>query len=360
MLRDRLNICEEAVDYFRASSALLKAGVAAGLTLYEIAIMCCRNDDLAEVPSMMEKLFGMASDLAHVAVENERWHHTAASRALEEQLTSSPLHIFTSVGKNRKAAIRKSFSSVELRSSPAEDSDIFFDHIDESPGLVQSCASDSSSEIDEDDVIDDNEDCEKWAEKIIADVSMEQVDAMSRSRRSNSVSSNSSDDESSTSSVVKGFWRVHPGQVQSQPVDEDLNVWAPEISSRNSPLSESFEILADSEQDERKTPKVSFMDPREHHMQPPATVSVSEFKIAPPLKQEGSGMVRSKSYAGLSERNRPAQSSYKRHSAFFSHRPNEDAYKKYFHKFIELVITRETTAALHISRHGSRAKNNAL
>ena len=89
ILRSRLGICQEAIDYFRASTVLLKAGVEAGLTLYEIAILCCRNDNLAEIPSMMEKLFSMASDLAHKAVENERWHHAAASLAIEEKLTPS-------------------------------------------------------------------------------------------------------------------------------------------------------------------------------------------------------------------------------------------------------------------------------
>lgn len=74
LLRERLNNCEEAVAYFRASSTLLKAGVASGLTLYDIAVLCYRNDNLAE--------FDMASELAHVAVENESWHHTCARRAV--------------------------------------------------------------------------------------------------------------------------------------------------------------------------------------------------------------------------------------------------------------------------------------
>jgi hypothetical protein len=34
-----------ALDYFRASSQLLQKGLQAGLTLYDIAILCCRNDD---------------------------------------------------------------------------------------------------------------------------------------------------------------------------------------------------------------------------------------------------------------------------------------------------------------------------
>ena len=45
MLKERLDIPKGALDYFRASSKILIQGVKAGLTLYEIAILCCRNDD---------------------------------------------------------------------------------------------------------------------------------------------------------------------------------------------------------------------------------------------------------------------------------------------------------------------------
>ena len=45
MLKERLDLPKGALDYFRASSKILIQGVKAGLTLYEIAILCCRNDD---------------------------------------------------------------------------------------------------------------------------------------------------------------------------------------------------------------------------------------------------------------------------------------------------------------------------
>lgn len=51
VLRERLHIRSEALDYFRASSTLLKAGVKAGLTLYDIAVICCRNDDAGKTGS---------------------------------------------------------------------------------------------------------------------------------------------------------------------------------------------------------------------------------------------------------------------------------------------------------------------
>jgi len=107
MLRERLNICSEALDYFYASSSILKAGTKAGLSLYEIAVMCCRNDNLGEVPSKLEVLFGMAGDLAESAIQNDRWGLAAASQALQEQLSPHGGSLLTPNLKNsftRKAA----------------------------------------------------------------------------------------------------------------------------------------------------------------------------------------------------------------------------------------------------------------
>ena len=87
MLKEQLNFNEKAIDYFRASSKLLQEGTRAGLTLYDIAIMCCRNDDAGEIPSKLEVLTSMASELATSAVQNGRWNHAAASKALADQLS---------------------------------------------------------------------------------------------------------------------------------------------------------------------------------------------------------------------------------------------------------------------------------
>mmetsp|Transcript_27405 Transcript_27405/g.62926 ORF Transcript_27405/g.62926 Transcript_27405/m.62926 type:complete len:441 (-) Transcript_27405:1157-2479(-) len=48
VLKERLHIQSEALDIFRASCKLLQAGIKAGLTLYEVALMCCRYDDAGE------------------------------------------------------------------------------------------------------------------------------------------------------------------------------------------------------------------------------------------------------------------------------------------------------------------------
>merc|ERR1719410_906921 len=85
-LKERFNISEEALDLFRASNRILKTGIEMGLNLYDIATMCCRNDNGGVLKSHLEKITSQATELASVAVENGRWHHSAASRALEDQL----------------------------------------------------------------------------------------------------------------------------------------------------------------------------------------------------------------------------------------------------------------------------------
>lgn len=220
MLSERLNICQEAIDYFRASSSILKAGVRAGLSLYDIAIRCCRNDNLAEIPSMLEKLVDMASDLSSAAIENERWHHQAASRAIVEQLSPrhprrSSVHSSASSGRS---SMTKSSSSVEflnlhrdseVRSSLSEalaasGGGGAGSGRDSPAAMAQSSASsDSSSDAGEPGEKDEC-DCEEWAASIIMDVSVDQLIPTHRGTRSGSIVSDDSSD-SGLSCSPKGF-----------------------------------------------------------------------------------------------------------------------------------------------------------
>mmetsp|Transcript_23351 Transcript_23351/g.49963 ORF Transcript_23351/g.49963 Transcript_23351/m.49963 type:complete len:900 (+) Transcript_23351:725-3424(+) len=89
MLRERLNMQNDVLDYFRSSCRILKAGVQAGLTLYDICSeILCRNDPSGEIPSKVETLTTMATELAMSAVHNGRFHHATASLALEEHLAT--------------------------------------------------------------------------------------------------------------------------------------------------------------------------------------------------------------------------------------------------------------------------------
>jgi len=375
MLRERLNICEEAVDYFRASSALLKAGVAAGLTLYDIAVLCCRNDNLAEEPSMMEKLFDMASELAHRAVESNRWHHTAASRALVEQLCPQYRRrssMLSSVDDTRRTFYR-SVSNAETASnssnSPSDRS--LLREAKDSPGMAQSSGSDSSSN--NGDATEEKEECEEWAATLIADLTEHQMSPVRiRPIRSESVSSDDGSSNSSGSCSPKGFWRIAPGsaKVTDHDEDDDSIQWSPGTSPCDFDMEPPslLDMPAGKENNsELKTPTVTFAVETET-FPPPDTVNVTtttiDCKLSPSVSDadfvtppEGSSkmMTRSKSYTALS-----ATAGRAKKTVASSSRPSSvmlsedyDNYKKYFHKFIDLVIVRETTAALHHSRHGA-------
>jgi hypothetical protein len=392
-LSERLNICQEAVDYFRASSSILKAGVKAGLTLYDIAVLCCRNDDQAQVPSMLEKLLDMASDLAYIAIENDRWHHTAASRALVEQLTPSiQRRSSVACGLGSKTWVAKTASIAEFSSlrkhTPVQGMITSTSGLLESeslpPGMAQSSASSNSSveATDTQDEEEEKEECEEWAASIILDVSVDQLAAAGRGQRSDSVSS-----DGSTESEQRGFWHVRPN---SSPVlSEDVSVsWDTNDqdesfsdSGINGPdaAARSFKVatvtFADDVQLERgarspsDAPRPSWANSRRPSLhgshgvsltdtKRPSTMSFGEFwttddavpAIPPRLERSESGMGRSKSYSALSVV----------HGGFLSKKQivssellteEHRLYRNYFHSFIELVIARETTAALHNSKH---------
>mmetsp|Transcript_19512 Transcript_19512/g.45604 ORF Transcript_19512/g.45604 Transcript_19512/m.45604 type:complete len:824 (+) Transcript_19512:609-3080(+) len=241
ILRERLNISEEAIDYLRASTSILKAGVEAGLTLYDIAVMCCRNDNLAEKPSMLEHLSSMASELALLAVKSEDFHHAAASQALEDQLSPKRPSTVTSRDRSSSRSFHRCASSGEFLSlskdhdDDDDDDEGFFlmdsedqAHVSQamnvensagsiskalneadqcSPPLWHLSGSDASSE---NGMIVEKEEVDQWASSIIEDSFQAEFPCglpTSRELRSSSVSS----DEGSLSTSPKGFWHVRPG-----------------------------------------------------------------------------------------------------------------------------------------------------
>lgn len=380
ILSERLNICQEAIDFFRASSSILKAGVRAGLSLYDIAIRCCRNDNLAEVPSMLEKLVEMASDLSSAALENERWDHTAASRAIADQLSprhprrSSMLSRLSSASSGSgRASITKSTSSVEflaltrdseVRSSLSE----ALAHRD-SPAMAQSSASDSSTDAADGDgeIADEKEECECWAASIIMDVSVDQLALAHRGARSGSIVSDESSD-SGLSCSPKGFWHVRP---DSSPVPEDDDGSLCWSSNNDSPRS-SLAINSDSpdslleQSSEFKAPTVSFA-PTVTAPGPfiaPKALAASAFKEndvdradndnIPSLYRSESGMSRSKSYSALSDAVSKKAALVSSSNPAVSQRAataeNYETFRKYFNKFIDLVIVREISAASNIAK----------
>jgi hypothetical protein len=383
LLHERLNICREALDYFCASSSILKAGVKAGLTLYDIAVMCCRNDNMGEIPSKLEVLFSMAAELAESAIENGRWHHAAASRALADQLSPVGGSLFSS-SPGRK--IQKSMSALTLPQFSEGLAGLAAATKSDTPGMIQSSASDSSSDAGE----ADHEDCEEWAASLIMDVSLEQsISLLNTKQRSPSIESENSSD-SSRSGSPKGFWHVPPG---SPPDDYEVSDDDDSISWEDSP-SPSKDLFDMSEtafadqsrmtynpfegarrvsivlselpgeggesmfQQFRSPAKVTFAEPAKTREEPPLD---SRFKhsnsdvgesISAFLERPQGKMKRSQSYSALSSTMAENFVAEEENSKMC--RPIDHAqYRDYFLKFIDLVIVRETTAASRQAKQDS-------
>lgn len=394
MLRDKLNICKEALEYFRASSSILKEGVKAGLSLYDIAVICCRNDNLGEVPSKLEVLFSMASELAYSAVENGRWHHVAASKALAEQLSPKGGSLLASKGgpgfQRSVSALHfprmSEMAVVEFAEASKEDSPGM-------PGMIQSSASDSSSEMD----------CEEWAANLIADVSLDKsFSIMNTKARSSSIESDTSSDAGSSGSP-RGFWHTAPGSSPSldDSDDEGSVTWSPACghktlqdlsrhpdfdrgsrnpmaADRRMSLVQDLSAYQDAESDSCNASVVgrrmsmnvpdlqlSFSKPLEFRsVSFAASLVAEEFGELLPIvaqnepsvdgpdniralkRPEKGGLARSQSYSALSasvEDKKPSSQA----KSLFTEEPEQ--YRQYFMKFVNLVIARETTAAARLT-----------
>jgi len=362
MLKDRFNLAPEALDYFRASNKLLKAGVKAGLTLYDIAVLCCRNDD-PETPSTLEKLMAMSKDVAFEAVHSNRWHHAAASKALASQLTPSNQgdnmsHSHSGLKNTSMMSMVKSASSVNFSSS-------FFDRSQKSaqPCMANSSGSDSSS--DAEDV--EEEECEMWAATVIANHEGSHNYSASPSRRQRSTSiahshdsfDDASMDDGMSKSSLGGFWHVPPSATKNGSMREDMS-WSPQTT----PNVSDFEVESIELNHTKATFKIhedigtmdlshmfrntSLGDPHEPDSSPlktPPTLLKPKFRIKRSQSYSAFSFQRITDEATMSENNNRTGAS--------TTDPSNDQYRLYFHKFIDLLITREVA-----SRVGSKSTNN--
>jgi hypothetical protein len=395
LLQERFHLKTEAISYFRASSKLLQAGVQAGLTLYEIACMCCRNDDSGEVPSKLEALGSMASELASLAVGNGRFHHIDASRALAEQITSrtavtqTPVFVPAKSGLFRKSASSVTFSSFTGR----EDSNnVAIDSDRHVPAMTQSTVSDTSSEhgdtlVEENEEGDDwvvdsfeDDDCDKWAANTYTDISLNtSMIASLPKNRSTSIGSDDSstgDSDCSETNMLskspKGFWTVRPGSTKSCLQEKDT-LWTPEPSPRLSVVQtlprcsfrrpsswgtpDNEEVHSSSQKSIHFPPPPPLMLEKEFSAEKdstsPLTIKESSSQTAF-TEQKSRGLVRSKSLASFS-----SQLDSKRFSSFGTPSLIEkEQYELNFIKFVDLLIVGET-AALHRNSL-ERKKNSSL
>jgi hypothetical protein len=387
LLREHLNLGTDALDYFYASSSILKAGTQVGLSLYDIAIMCCRNDNMGEVPSKLEVLFDMARELAHNAVQNGRWHHAAASQALVQQLSPQGISLLSPVPN--KGFGKKAQSAFDLNQLAQG-----LENINENtkadgsmPGMIHSAGSDSSSESgDVDGELAD--DCEEWAANLIADVSMSNSTRFFSTTKTRSTSIES---DGSSESVGGGFWQKSPGSISDSSLDgtmdEDSISW-----SSNSPGRDVFEgsylhdsrmsynpfdtarrgsliftdesriglgfdesVIQSSRLLARAPSKVSFLEPAIEMQEEKLKHSNSDVDVKPAmlkLNVNPKSLKRSQSYSAMPTTHTEYKMyvdaieesrSIKRSSLT---EDQEIQYRDYYLKFVDLVIARETTSAV--------------
>lgn len=323
LLKETMNIQGEALDYFRASNKLLKEGVKSGLSLYEIAVLCCRNDDLGEAPSKLEMLTEMATELATSAVQNGKWHHSAASSAIAEQL--SPEVATWSSHKAPTPRFFKSASSADMTSFIHQSSE-------EIPSMAQSSASDASSDVG--DAETEQEECDEWAAAIIADVSLDAKFLAAQTPQLPQSEEESLDHSSVLSSSPKGFWFTRPGEDHDS--DNISVTWSPQLSPQ------SVKDVTDVD-DLPLAPRVSFA---EGILLPPAILGNSPSPMLNLRRRSNTsgGLSKSQSFAAFH-----SISSVSNASTVSQHlpAPEDDTtnWKSYFSKFVDLVIARETAAA---------------
>lgn len=367
-LQERFNIDQKAIDYFCASTRLLKLGISKGLTLYEIACMCCRNDNLGEVPSRLEALFSMADDLSELAIENGRWHHSAASKALTEQLALNQGSLLGSC--TALSGIKKSKSSLEFGQTMNGLAGLQLVVKDETmPDMVKSSASDSSSETFE----GERDEQIEWAAEMVLDVSLDKSMAISKTRGDRSMSIES---DGSSDSGNQGFWRFSPCDC-----DEDDKSWSSceslEETSKPFPVSltppKSLRRISMARSpDPTRAPPNAFNHLSMSMCRGPTKVTfdtetivfdpvrsdnsdsnIAQAVVAPdlpevPAKPGFSGLKRSQSYSGLSV-SQMAETRNDLTDINITRPEYRELYRKYFISFMDTVINQEATAAAKLA-----------
>jgi hypothetical protein len=326
LLQERIHIPSDALDYFRATNRLLKTGVKAGMTLYDIAVICCRNDDCGELPSKLENMMAMAKELASAAVRNGRWHHTAASRALADQLRAE-------VVTNNTPSFSKSKSSAALLVTTSSD--------------TSTCTEDHGDNEDN----DEEEECDEWAAAVVAEARVVETNNASSPYHSSSHqrqraisygnydehNDNHNNDDSSKSTDGGGFWHVAPNDDDKS---DDSSSWAPSLGvspklspTQNIRASVTFDVPT------ILLPPIASMLPP---IEVPA-ISSTTFGLG---KKKG-GLQRSLSYSAFSTFRSEEE---KKSSSICSNDDviDDDQYRLYLIKYVDLLIKSETMS--HMTR----------
>lgn len=413
LLKERLGMGNDVLDYFRVSCMILKSGVKAGLTLYEIASgILCRTDPSGEIPSKLETLTKVAEELATSAVHNGRFHHATASLALEEQLASTRKAVdqrsskFLSPFSKSRPVVRSVSSSVFSQVPSLGGESAFTDELfrggsnlsgetfstplhsrassmnTNPPEVVQSSQSDDNSfDSASCSFASGPEDVEagEWAADMIAmadqnmDAKEQGLFGRNRSVSESSSSSSDGDMTSKSSSSPVGFWTVRPGSSiegdSEEEEDDDSIGWGqsltynPITSSQDRNLFSPHAFSSSNLVNLMKDTKSGISEEDSNHaddelgsITPPTTqAQVTSFPAFKPLQKT---MIRSHSYAAFSSY--PSNEEYDRRPTMLCQSTNmrartlsstqeNDLFRTYFMKFVDLLIVRETERLVHNS-----------
>ena len=326
----------------------------------------------------------MASDIANSAVDNGRWHHAAASRALEQQLSPNNVHLNSTHSLKENTGRRSSCSSSIVKSASSVNFSSFTSVCSESDEnglnsssslesndypstkpptpMAQSSGSDSSSDgLEEKD--QDEDECEKWAADFIAGTLDSVTTALSVpnvSRRQRSISfaesdssddSSNSDDSSELSKSPVGFWFVPPSASKCRSALYEETVWSPEVSPNTSQrnlncvddfaLNRERKVKFDTKSSIEKNGMHHEVNPNKDHAKNQISPEINNrgIDVAMPLL-----MKRSLSYSAFSfKRINDGLLSASKATRGSSIDSATSEYEKYYQKFINLLIDRETT-----------------
>jgi hypothetical protein len=347
ILKEQFDIGDKALDFFRAATKMLQVGIAAGLTLYDIANLVCRHDFDGEEPSCLEILVAQASDYALSAIENGRWHHSAASRALANRLegwTVAPPVPFPM--KNR---MLKSTSGSEFMQHAIDQSQTSVNSKKSSPpASANTSCSDSAGSTEDGE--DDDDCCEDWAAAVVADVSMEvsnlNLDS-ARKKRTDSIDSASTEDSSALS--IPGFWTTRPGSFSQEPEESSFGCDS-DLSRADDSLPYQKKSLSVESVGESSAPSSPIDEfGRLSFTKTVAANAFSDTTVG--LQPKHKVMRRSQSYSVFSVVEQDSSSHLQSASKVMMSRhgvtihPDQGQHRNYTLKFIDLLIEREIRAA---------------
>ena len=303
----------------------------------------------------------MSKDVASEAIHSNRWHHAAASRALASQLT--PLNQGDNMSQPQSGLPNISMMSmVKSASSVNFSSSSFFDRDQKTtqPCMANSSGSDSSS--DAEDV--GEEECEVWAATVIANHEGSHHFSASPSRRQRATSiaysqdsfDDASMDDGMSKSSLGGFWHVPPSASKGDDLREEMS-WSPQTT----PNVSDFEVESIDLDLPRPTLKISAdtgaMDLSDMlrntslGVQHEPDLDLAKAVKVPPtiLTKPKLAMKRSQSYSAFSFQritDETTASENNIRTGCSTTNPSNDQYRMYFHKFIDLLITREIASRI--------------